>query len=124
MGASNSTQLVKQDIDVESFEVKPLYLLKKELILELGLDINPQLSLLKKKNKRTMEPESQLGHPQLIINDQLYERERKPFKEGVFEPPVLSKRIMDPYNKFAHLENTESDTSDQESNKKKVKKDH
>lgn len=35
---------------------------------------------------------------------------------------------MDPYNKFAHLENTESDTSDEEDNKmkggKKVRKDH
>ena len=41
MGASNSTQDVKKVDDADSFEIKPLYLLKKELILELGFDVNP-----------------------------------------------------------------------------------
>ena len=52
----------------------------------------------------------------------IYERERKPFKEGHVEPPILSKRLMDPYNKFAHLENTESDTSDDNDSPKKRSK--
>lgn len=52
MGASNSTQVIKQKDDADSFEIKPLYLLKKELNLELGFDINPEISLLKRKNKR------------------------------------------------------------------------
>lgn len=134
MGASNSTQVIKQKDDADSFEIKPLYLLKKELNLELGFDINPQISLLKRKNKRQAETDTQLGHPHLFINDDLYDRVRKPFKEGEIDPPFLSKRTLDPYNKYAHLENTDSDTQGSEQNfmglksrkrdKKLDKKDH
>lgn len=60
------------------------------------------------------EPDTQIGHPHLLINADLYDRVRKPFKEGEVDPPFLSKRTMDPYNQYAHLENTDSDTQGSE----------